>query len=80
MEKFILRFNHFNKTYWRKTKQNKHRLFLRRVAKERTIGKTMTTQACLEYICNNYSIYHKQFLIRFEKIDNWRKKHKRKGL
>ena len=80
MEKFTLRFNYFNKIYWRKAEQNKHRLFLRKVAKERTVGKTMTTQACIEYIYNSYSIYHKRFTTRFEKIDKWRKKHKRKGL
>ena len=80
MKKFILRFNHFNKMHWRRTEQNKPRLFLKRVAKERTIGKTMTTQACIEYIYNSYNIYHKNFITRFEKIDKWRKKHKRKNI
>lgn len=79
MKKFTLRFNHFNKMYWKKAEQNKPRL-LTNSLKGRRMGKTMMTQVCIEYICNNYGIYHKRFITRFKKIDNWRNKHRRKGL
>lgn len=75
MEKFILRFNHFNKIYWRKAEQNKPRLLT-----TRSMGKTMIVQAHFETLCRNYSLCHKSFITKFEKIDKWRKKHKIKGL
>lgn len=73
MEKFILRFNHFNKIYWRKAEQNKPRLLT-----TRSMGKTMMSHYCFKNLIKNFVVQHKKFLIRFEKIDNWRKKHKKK--
>lgn len=72
MEKFILRFNHFNKTYWRKAKP--------RLLTTRSMGKTMMSHYCFKNLIKNFVVQHRQFLIRYEKIDKWRKKHKRKGL
>ena len=75
MEKFILRFNNFNKLYWKKAEQGKPRLLT-----TRSMGKTIMSHYCFKNLFKNFLVQYKQFLIRYEKIDKWRNKHRRKGL
>lgn len=75
MKKFILKFNYFNKLYWKNLDRGKTK-----ISTTRSMGKTIMVHTCFEYLCKNYIFYYKNFMKKYEKIDNWRNNHKRKNI